>query len=296
MFVHEGKTEMEIAEALNLQGIRTDYNRFWTRGTVHQILSNEKYIGNNVFNRTSFKLKKKRVRNPPKMWIRANDAFEGIIDPEMFYTAQGIIMERNRRFSDEEMLGLLKQLFNQHGKLSGLLIDEADGMPSSSAYQHRFHGLIRAYRLVGFTPERDYQYIKVNRYLRKIHPKIVADVVVKIEEMGGKIEKDTRTGLLTINSEFTTSIVIARCQKTRAGSFRWIIRLDTGLAPDITVALRMDELNENPLDYYLLPFIDITKDRLRLAEDNGAILDTYRFETLDFFFGMAERVKIRLAA
>jgi len=296
MFVQEGKSEMEIAEILNLKGIRTDYNRHWTRGTVHQILSNEKYIGNNVFNRTSFKLKKKRVRNPPGMWIRAIGVFEDIIEPEMFYTAQGIIMERNRKYSDKEMLELLKQLFNRHGTLSGLLIDETEGMPSSSVYQCRFHGLIRAYRLIGYTPKRDYQYIQVNRYLRSLHPQLVAEVIEKIGKLGGKIKKDKRTDLLTINNEFTTSIVFARCRQTRTGSLRWVIRLDSGLAPDITIALRMDPLNENPLDYYLLPFLDITSERLRLEEDNGAILDTYRFETLDFFFGMAERVKLRLAA
>ena len=40
-------------------GILTDLGRQWTRGTVHQMLINEKYIGNNVWNRVSFKLKKK---------------------------------------------------------------------------------------------------------------------------------------------------------------------------------------------------------------------------------------------
>ena len=51
------KLESEIAELLNARGIRTDLGREWTRGTVHQILINEKYIGNNVWNRASFKLK-----------------------------------------------------------------------------------------------------------------------------------------------------------------------------------------------------------------------------------------------
>ena len=58
----------------------TDLGRPWTRGTVHQVLINEKYIGNNVWNRGSFKLKKKRVRNNPDMWIRAEGAFEPIVD------------------------------------------------------------------------------------------------------------------------------------------------------------------------------------------------------------------------
>jgi DNA invertase Pin-like site-specific DNA recombinase len=295
-FLHQGKSEKEIAEMLNRKGRKIDSNRPWSHGTVHQVLTNEKYIGNSVYNRTSFKLKKKRVRNPMEMWIRADGAFEAIVNPQQFYTAQGVIMERNRHFSDQEMLDLLKKLLNNQGKLSGFMIDETEGMPSSSGYRARFGSLIRAYRLVGYTPERDYQYLEINRILRKMHSRVVAEVIMKIKEMGSIIEQDQPTDLLTINGEFTTSLVIARCRRTQAGSLRWFVRLDTGLEPDITVVLRMDPPNENTLDYYLLPLIDMTVERLRLAEENGAILDSYRFDTLDFFFGMAERVRIKVAA
>ncbi|MEZ5696229.1 MAG: recombinase family protein [Sphingomonadaceae bacterium] len=53
------RSESEIAEVLNGEGLRTDLGREWTRGTVHQILTNEKYIGNNVYNRISYKLKRR---------------------------------------------------------------------------------------------------------------------------------------------------------------------------------------------------------------------------------------------
>ena len=59
--------------------------------TVHQLLINEKYVGDNVWNRGSFKLKKKRVRNTPDMWIRADGAFEAIVDRVLFEAAQAII-------------------------------------------------------------------------------------------------------------------------------------------------------------------------------------------------------------
>ena len=81
-------------------------------------------------------------------------------------------------------------------------------------------------------------------------------------------------------------------EQTPAGSLRWKIRLDAGLAPDITVALRMDALNEAPLDYYLLPFFEMATDRIRLAEENGLILDAFRFDSLEFFFAMAKRARI----
>src|ERR1700730_10667095 len=89
-FVEDGKPEREIAGVLNESGVVTDLTRSWTRGTVHQVLINEKYIGNNVWNRGSFKLKKKRVRNSPEMWIRADGAFEPIVDRSLFDAAQTI--------------------------------------------------------------------------------------------------------------------------------------------------------------------------------------------------------------
>lgn len=291
-FIDGGKIESEIATSLNEQGSKSDLGRPWTRGTVHQVLTNEKYIGNNVYNRRSFKLKKMRVENSSDMWIRADGAFEAVVDPQMFYTAQGMIRERNRRFSEEEMLERLKSLFEQHGYLSGLVIDEVDSMPSSGSYQRRFGSLIRAYELVGFKPDRDYRYIEINRNLRQMHGDIVSDTIASIEDLGGMVSRSPVTDLLTVNGEITASIVIARCHQTPAGSLRWKIRLDTGLAPDITVALRMDSTNEAPLDYYLLPLFEMTTDRLRLREENGLILDAFRFNSLEYFFGMAERVKI----
>ena len=71
---------------------------------------------------------------------------------------------RAYRYSDEELIDKLRSLYQRHGYLSGLIIDEAEGMPSSAAYAYRFGGLIRAYQIVGFTPDRDYQYLEINQF------------------------------------------------------------------------------------------------------------------------------------
>src|SRR5258706_3731603 len=216
----DGKLEREIASILNERGLATDLGRPWTRGTVHQVLINEKYIGNNVWNRGSFKLKKKRVRNSPDIWIRADGAFESIVDRSLFEAAQMIIRERSHKLSDQEMLEALQRLLQELGYLSGLVIDESERLPSSSAYQSRFGSLLRAYELVGFTPDRDYRYIEINRALRRMHPQIVTGTIAGIEKAGGHVEQDTATDLLTINGELTASIVVVRCRTTPAGSLR----------------------------------------------------------------------------
>ena len=148
-FVEKGKSEGEIAQILNDRGITTDLGRPWTRVAVHDVLANEKYIGNNVYNRVSFKLKKRRVANPPEMWIRRDTAFEPIVPRELFSKAQVIFTERSRKFTDQELLDQLRRLIEREGRLSGLLIDESEELPSTSVYRTRFGSLIRAYRLVG---------------------------------------------------------------------------------------------------------------------------------------------------
>ncbi|WP_405041436.1 recombinase family protein [Parvibaculum sp.] len=287
-----GANETDIAAALNARGLLTDLGRPWTRGTVHQILINEKYIGNNVWNRASFKLKRKRVHNSPEMWIRADGVFEAIVDRDQYEAAQTIIGERARRFSDEDMLEGLQALYEMRGFLSGLMIDEVDGLASSSMYRSRFGSLLRAYQLVGFTPDRDYQYVETNRALRRMYPEIVASTVAEIGRAGGHVTRDDRSDLLTINREFTASLVICRCATTDAGSLRWHIRFDTSLWPDVTIALRMDRANEAPLDYYLFPRIDMNLTKLRLAEYNGISLDAYRFDTLEPLYSMATRINL----
>jgi DNA invertase Pin-like site-specific DNA recombinase len=295
-FVEDKVVESRLAAMLNQRGIMTDLGRPWTRGAVHQVLTNEKYIGNNVYNRRSFKLKKKRVVNPPQMWIRRNGAFESLVPLEIFANAQHIISERSRKFTNEELLAHLRSVLEREGRLSGLLIDETEGIASSSIYRTRFGSLIRAYQLIGYAPDRDYQFIETNRQLRLMHPKVIADCAERIRELGGAIESNPANDLLTINGEFTASLVIARCRQTPCGAFRWLIRFDASLMPDITVALRMDAENSNVLDYYLLPGLDLTFENLLLAENNPVNLDTYRFETLDFFFGMSRRSRIPEAA
>lgn len=292
IFTAEGFVESKIATILNERGIPTDLGRPWTRGTVHQVLTSEKYAGNNVYNKVSFKLKKKRVVNPSEMWIRGDGAFQPIVPPELFSKARSIILERGRKFANDELLDHLRHLLEHSGRLSGLLIDEAEGMVSSSMYRNRFGSLVRAYQLIGYTPERDYQFIETNRQLRLMHPRITADVITHICQLGGSVSSNPDNDLLTVNDEFSASLVIARCRQRMSGAFRWLIRVDAGLKPDITVAVRMDADNREPLDYYLLPHLDFTFEKLLLAEDNAVSLDTYRFSTLDFFFGMARRKRI----
>jgi hypothetical protein len=122
----------------------------------------------NIFNRISYKLKAVRLRNPADQIVRAEKAFEPIVDLSLFQRAQSIIAERNKHFSDDEMLDRLRELLATTGSLSALIIDEQNNMPASGAYRSRFGSLLKAYQLVGYIPARDFRYIETNQFLRSL--------------------------------------------------------------------------------------------------------------------------------
>jgi hypothetical protein len=74
------------------------------------------------------------------------------------------------------------------------------------------------------------------------------------------------------------------------------VRFEESLRPDVTIVARMDEANQEIKDYYLFPAIDRLTAKVRLAEDNQVALDCYRFDNLEFFFDMAERISIEEVA
>lgn len=129
-----------------------------------------------------------------------------------------------------------------------------------------------------------------------MHPGIVAQTEAEIARIGGQVIRDPATDLLYVNREFSVSVVLVRCAVLPSGRSRWKIRLDASLLPDITVAVRLDASNQAAVDYYLLPRLDFDQPRISLADQNAVEFDSYRFDTLEYLYGMAERTRLRRAA
>ncbi|MEQ1949106.1 MAG: recombinase family protein [Bryobacteraceae bacterium] len=280
LFTHDQIPEAQIAALLNAEGVMGESGRAWTRGSVHELVTNEKYIGNNLYNRTSTKLQRPRVANQPEEWIRCTGAYQPIVDPETFALAQQIISNRDRHYTNENLLDRLRELFALRGALSGLIINETAGMPSAATYRHRFQNLRRAYELIGYSPARDYSYLAINQSLRALHSSQITFIVDALAGVGATINRNPVNNLLTINREFTISVSISRCREIRQSEHRWVIRFDTSLDPDITVAARMAPGNIEIADYYLFPSLDIVEAQYRLARENGFALDAYRSANL----------------
>jgi hypothetical protein len=116
-------------------------------------------------------------------------------------------------------------------------------MPSSSCYSSRFGSLTRAYALIGWTPDRDYAYVEINRELRRKHADLISSILDQLLRLGATVSVNEDNDLLTINAEYTASLILARCRTTHAGNHRWQLRFDESLSQDIVIAARLEPGN-----------------------------------------------------
>lgn len=291
--IDEDLSISQIVTRLNKMDVRTDLGRRWTFSTAREVLTNEKYIGNNIYNRRSFKLKKLQIKNPPAMWIRKEAAFEGIVPLEIFQAAQQVLNARATKYTDEELLERLRLVYQKRGRLSSFIIDQSPDLPGYDAVTRRFGSLARAYDLIGYRPKSDLHYFEVNRKLRRRYPEIVARTQQTIAELGGDLWRDPATDLLHLNQELVISLVLARCRIAPSGIKRWRVRFDPAkCAADITLAIRLDPANETELDYFLLPRLNFQFGRIHLREQNVPEYECFRFTTLDFFYDLARRIDV----
>ncbi|HFU8668164.1 TPA: recombinase family protein, partial [Escherichia coli] len=293
LFIDDNMPEFIIAERLNEQNIPAENGTLWTRAKIHQILTNEKYIGNNIYNKTSSKLKSRLVKNPKNEWVRCDKAYKPIISKKKYNKAQEIIQLRSVHLTNEELLEKLKQKLESNGKLSGFIIDEDDTGPSSSVYRTRFGGLLRAYTLIGYKPEHDYSYIQINEALRSFYSGIIEDFKREILKSNCYIDEYKYAPMLYINDELLISVLITKCTPMKSGKLRWKVRFDNSQKADITIVIRMDSQNISPLDFYIIPKIENEYSKMCMTETNNIRLDLYRFDNLDKLLQIITRMKVR---
>jgi hypothetical protein len=80
-----------------------------------------------------------------------------------------------------------------------------------------------------------------------------------------------------------------------SGKCRWIVRLDRGLNPEVNVIARMNSLNTEPVDYYILPSLEGFENELSLKENNNLLFEMYRFDNIGTFFDMLSTTEMEVA-
>ncbi|PBB83971.1 MAG: recombinase family protein [Mesorhizobium sp.] len=288
----KGKLEVEIARALNERGVLTDLDQPWTIASVRSILTHEKYIGNNVWNRTSERLHRNRMKNPPSAWIRAENVSRPLVSRKLFERARAVAQARASRVSNEEMLVDLSRLLEERGSLSGSIINAAPDCPPRSLYIHRFGSLQAAYHLVGYEASANYRYFNVNTQLHRRRLEIIEDLVTALGQAGGQAHYDSKAKLVTVNKEFNIAVWIARCRPSTYGYPHWPFHKRRLLGADISVLIRMLPDNVTVRDFLIVPAWEAERAAPMLSPNNGVRLDAFLFQSLDPLVDMAKRAPI----
>jgi len=148
-FTVDGMGFKAIARDLNQRGVPSIKNKRWTHSVVASLISHPKYIGCNVFNRTTMRLGSAPVTVPTSDWVICPGSHEAIVDTKTFALAQEI-HGRTAHKTNEQLLEGLRSLLAAKGKLSNKIIDKSVEMPSSRTFGYRFGGLRRAFELIGY--------------------------------------------------------------------------------------------------------------------------------------------------
>jgi hypothetical protein len=290
LFIYERRSPKEIAWELNRRGLPNDKGLPWEDYGISRILTNPKYAGINVRNLGSVRLKQRRIRNPPELWVRCDHAFTPIVSLAEFEKACALHESQRQLKTDEDYLGRLRRLLERRGELNTRIINAARGVPEAGTYRHRFGTLRRAYALIGYTRPEDYRYMDARVALRDWWMEQRTSFIAELREHGAKIESAGSSTIL-INNEFTATFLMLLCRKNKGGNLRWNIELRRREIPDITVAVRLTPDNGKILDFYILPKAEIAS-RPELTLGIPGPLEAYRFNNLDFLTGAARRTPV----
>jgi DNA invertase Pin-like site-specific DNA recombinase len=272
-------SETAIARELNRNGILTNTGRRWNNKFIGRLLRNENYVGNFVFNRRSSKLKTPSVDNPPDLWIRSEGCIAPIVERDIFSQTKKIFAERRVSLSEEEMLARLRRTLLKRGKLSFKIIDETVGLPCPASYRFHFGTLRNAYRLIGYTSRRSYEYVDNRKAWTDRLVALAQQVAARIQEQNGLIAYDSSTDCLLVNGTLNISFRVACCRALKTHySPQWSIPREVPAEAGWVVAIRLGRDNKEMLDYVLLP-TPSKSGRIRFSEKTRAHRGVRRFDT-----------------
>jgi recombinase len=150
LYVRDQLSIPEVTERLASAGVKSYDDKPLAARTIRNILSNELCIGQMTYNITTRRLQGRKVRNPEQLWTRFS-AFEPIIPVAQFRKAH----ERLSRFqywTKEAITASLKSLLARKGRLTQILIRDAEGAPCADTVTKHFGSLPAAYAAVGYEP------------------------------------------------------------------------------------------------------------------------------------------------
>jgi DNA invertase Pin-like site-specific DNA recombinase len=154
LFVTGGMRVSAIVALLRAEGSSAEAGAAWTANRVRQVLTNDKYAGALLRNKSKGALGRRSAR-PRSEWVRVPGVLEPIVSRSLFDMAQKQFQRRKSNSpSDAELLAELRIVYRDHGRVSTGLINAHPDTHCASVIIKRFGSLITALELVEIEPTR----------------------------------------------------------------------------------------------------------------------------------------------
>jgi DNA invertase Pin-like site-specific DNA recombinase len=293
-FTDEHRSPNSIAAHLNRQRVPYFRGTRWKAGTIRNILQDPRYIGTQVWGRTTAYLAGPTKRLPVKQWAICPNAFEPIISQGVFVRAQREFANYTCRLTDEQLLERLRQIRETHGRLTGEIIEKSPICPALSTYNKRFGGLLSVYARLGYdVPERSAEITTRQRILvlrRSLINNIVETFSDKIDEVrkNGRFRSLLRyrkTGLLI-------SVMVAQCCPTKLGN-SWLVPAPMSERKRPTILALLNENNTSIRSLTVLARLDSRYLHVRVREKSQLLQLGEPLEELSDFLAVVKRVRQR---
>jgi len=250
------------------------------------MLKNEKYIGNLVFNKSSFKLHKEYVRNLPENWVICNNAFPAVVPEELFRAA---IKERARRFfryTREQLIDILQRIYAKHGHITHRLIENDRAAPHVGRIKYHFGTMRKALAAAGIKRQIGDSFLDTRTHLYTLRAEIVSQVQSLILQAGGYSVPGNAPYTLLINSEIVVSIRTIRCDhELKYDYYRWRIPKRMALDVDFVFFAQMDLSNIAIIRYFLFAREIFSKDIAFTKRSVHRYAQHSRERLAEFFLG-----------
>jgi len=229
MFIQERMTFAEIARRLNRRRTKYVEGSEWNPSVVRTILTHPKYVGCNIYGRSTRRLYTPEKRKPRTEWTVTPGAFEPVVDPTTYAKVQQRIegtksrLPRNR--SDKELLDALRAIQAKYGRITVDLIKQTTETPSTITYRKRFGTLGRAYELIGYAGFWHGGWLQTRRRIQALRNDLMVNIVdldptrVSIEKRGGVYRNRLRT-----QDGRLISVIACRPIRGYKGATRWLLK------------------------------------------------------------------------
>jgi len=284
LYLDERLSEPAIARLLNAERVASEFGRPWTHSMINSLLTNLKYCGTLAFNRKSCKLSSRRKQNPREDWVVNEGAVEPLIALSLFERAQEERSRRLRRYPPDELLDLLRQCNETHGRVNAKIIASDPLMPDPQLFVRSFGSLIAAYDAAGLAPCPSHAFVATKKVIASKLRDLYTEVRKLALSAGASVDERESPFSLTINQTVRVKVEVATRRRPRKGLVNWKVKPCSGF--DFVITARLHGDTHELIDYFLIPAAELASGPLYLKESNFERFAALRHTSLASMFGL----------